>query len=1192
MPVWTDEQLEAINSYGFPVIVSAAAGSGKTAVLVERTIRLLCDEKLNIPADSLLAVTFTNDAASQMREKLSIAFEKAAEQNPDSLWIQKQQSLLSLSDICTINSFCFDMVRNNLCDTDFQNGIRIMEESESKMITERALDIVMENAYLSRPDELEELISLFCRENDSALREIILKLYGFRRTLPFEKTWTAGVVRSLSDGTQLDRIMRSYMQRAKEQACILGSLSDRLRKCASKLTHYSAASMVFEKCCSIAESIAGIPHEMDWDGCVSVFSGLSWPDLRGARQSKAEKLETDTVEAELYEETRRCLEQLKAKARDIADCYRYTVARSLEDAAQVKGCFEKLSMLTDELEAQVHSIKVERNAVDFADTELMTVRLLAECEQDGEIKRTALAEEIRSSSKYKLILIDEFQDVNNLQEVIFKAISDSDDMGCIGKNVFAVGDVKQAIYRFRQANPMILMNTRIQGRRGEGGIRELLLTRNFRSRGAVLDIVNYLFSSLMTSYLGEVDYTSSEMLRLGADYSKEDPESTIIVIDSDCDDGTGETKDEFCAVAAKIRSMLDSGITVKDKDGIRQCRPGDFCVLTRNNVEADTLRDSFAACGLSIASSGVSGYLSSREISLTLNLLSVIVSPMRDIPLASVMLSPILGFSDDDIAVIRLHDRTSRLYKNILELASCKSIDKNLSQKCNQAVSLIKRLRIMNAELSLTELIKRMYDLTDMFSMAAQYEDGEHKCANLYLLLEYAQSYENSSNDGASGFLRYIEYIQRTGGDFSQALLVTESEDSVAVKTIHKSKGLEYPFVFVCQLSKRFNRRDLYGRLVLSTDGGVGFSFLDYSTLSKRSTIYSDYIALKNEKELLSEELRLLYVALTRAKEQLFIVLDINEKTIERAAGFSYEIVSDKVPDSVSEKAICVKDWIIMAMLKHPQFTCIRERIPNSLYTDISRIPQIVVENAMRISKAQDSVDVLCERSSENNDALQLADDILRSFGYENDSRLCNSEAKMSVSELVSDDSLTFFPEVPDLDETIGEISAAQKGTLMHRFMQLCDLEAAGADIAAEISRLTSSGVFTPLEAEALDRRSLMAFFESDIFSRLRQSLSVMREKSFIVRFCDINVDERFKEKYEGTDGMLQGIADCIFEEEDGYVLVDYKTDRVRNLDELKKRYAEQLSLYKAAFDILLDKPIKSCCIYSYRLSDGIEVCL
>ncbi len=1189
MPNWTDEQKSAINAYGSPVIVSAAAGSGKTAVLVERTIRLLCDESLNIPANALLAVTFTNDAASQMRQKLSAALENAALDSPDSTWIQRQQSLLRLADICTINSFCFDMVKNNLSKTEFQSGVRIMEEKESQMVASLALNAVMENAYIQRPDKTERLISLFCCEDDAPLREMVTDLYKFLRSLPFGRLWADKTLSSLEDGSMLKRVTDDFMNDAQKEADALKLICDRLKSITDSLANRAAASQRLYKNCEYAADLVRTVREGDWDRCREALSCLSWVSMTGANQTKLEKQSSTHEDALMYENAKRCLDSLKGKASDLAGMFPCSLSQAKDECKIVIDCFSALLELAYELEGEVMRRKIEKNAVDFADTELITVRLLADCHSDGSLTRTQLAEEIYRSGRYKLILIDEFQDVNNLQEVIFKAISDTTDMKSIGKNVFVVGDVKQAIYRFRQANPKIFMDTRKMAQNHESGVTEMLLTKNFRSRKSVLDFANYIFSSLMTEQLGEVDYTEQEELVNGAEFEGSDIPCGIITVNSDdCASGDGAAA-EFSAVAKKIRRMIDTGVTVRDENGVRPCRAGDFCVLTRNNITDDSLSESFKAQGLKIMSESVSGYLESREISLMLNLLRITVSPMRDIPLASVMLSPLMGFTDDEIALVKLHNKKNRLYKNILELS--KSADEGeLCGKCRDAVGLVKRLRVYSASMPLTSLIKKIYDVTDIFSMAAAYEDGNQKRANLYLLLEYAGDYERSSNEGVAGFLQYIGYILKTGGDFARALTVTETEDAVNVKTMHKSKGLEYPFVFLCRLTKKFNFTDVYDKLQLNADCGVGVSFYDYSTLSRRRTVFADYIRKKNTEELLSEELRLMYVALTRAKEGVFIVLDINKKTLNAAQSYCYELSSHVVPKSLSGRAKCMQDWLVMALMKHPEFSCVRDFMPGEPFTDAgAALPEILIENSA-LCDSESAISLSDKDKSLPECDASLADRIFKSFEYKNDKRLCENEAKISVSELVKDDALSFFPRVPDLGDAVKELTAAQKGTVMHKFMQLADYAAAAKNLESEISRMNLSGVLSQKEADSIDRKSLSAFFESDIYRRMSASKNVLREKSFIVRFTDISAGEELASIYAGTDGMLQGIADCIFEEDDGYVIVDYKTDRVKSLEELKDRYSMQLMLYKAAFDIILDKPVKSCCIYSYKLAQGIEV--
>lgn len=1177
MPEWTSEQLSAINSFREPVIVSAAAGSGKTAVLVERTIRILSDKSLGVPADSILAVTFTNDAADQMREKLANALEEAGDKNPDSDWLQSQQALLGLASICTINSFCFDMVRNNLIGTGFRPGLRIMEKAEADMISQSAIDEVFDRAYLSRPEDMKRLLDWFSHEGDGSLKSMVLKLWRFERSIPFRRSWEKTVLDSYKSGGMTEKALSALREEVMLRLRTACGLARSIDKLLERLNYHSGAKKVLSENVAECFRIYENADRLDYYELSSYILEIGIKSLVGARQKKQEKESSTPEENAVYELLKSFNSGIREELEGVKRLAPFFVGAD-DDSKKSIDCISSLFLLADELDSEVYSRKQEKNAIDFSDSELLLVSMLVSCDDDGRLARTDYAKELAFSGRYRLIIIDEFQDVNNLQEVIFKAISDSDDLSTLGENVFCVGDVKQAIYRFRQANPKIFLNTREMARAGR--VREILLSKNFRSRPSVLDFSNYVFSSLMSDELGEVTYDESEMLVPGRKEDKDGSPTEIILCNK-------EETSEYQAIARRIRGMIESGVRVPDGDGERPCCAGDFCVLTRTNSHSG-LEEAFREEGLGIMSQEVSGYLGSREISLVLSLLSVAVSPMREVPLASLLLSPILGFSDDDIASLRLYDREKRLYQNLLSLSHENG---PLANKCLNAVELIRRLRLLSAGLPLTKLIQRIYDTTDIYStVSSAYSDSElearKRCANLNLLLEYAKSYESTSG-GLAGFLSYIDHVKRTGGDFEEAITVTESRDAVNVKTIHKAKGLEYPFVFLCQLSKRFNLDDISDRLLLSFEQGVGIMFNDYETLSRRRTVFHLYLSGLAKKELLSEELRLLYVAMTRARERLFLVMELDSAALETAKRLKGMISSHLVPASVSLGAVCQRDWILASLVKHPGFKRINGLIPFEGYLDSDRdykLPYIIVTDP------PGKLEPISARDSEPSFSPELYRGLLREFSRELYIPGRDVEAKVSVSELTRDDSLNFFPEVPSLEDTVRELSYSQRGTLMHRFMQLADYERAGSDLDGEISRLRSAGAFTEAEAASLNKKGLTAFFRSDIYSRLKKSRLVMREKSFLVKLDDINAGEELKALYKGTDGMLQGIADCIFLEEDGYVIIDYKTDRARSVEELKDAHSMQLLLYKAAFDLLLDKPVKSCYIYSYRLGDGIEV--
>ncbi len=1177
MPNWTDEQLQAINAFGHPVIVSAAAGSGKTAVLVERAVRILCDEALKIPADTLLAVTFTKEAAGQMREKLEAALEAELDKNPDNEWINRQISLLRLAEICTINSFCYDLVRNNLPDTEFQSGVRIADENEIEMICNRALDIVMEEAYEQRPYETEMLFGYLCTENDTNLRALVLQLRTFLRTLPFSNAWANNIIKSFENGIAIENAINHKFNLLDEELMPqFVSAINELEASIQKLVNYSSAQSSLSVNLQYAKSIANAIINRNWDDSFNGVHSVKWASVRNT-QTKAEAYNSGFDDQIAYEEAKEKYAEIKRIATALKKEFTATYSDITIDAEITLKIFKSLLNLCNELEKQIMLIKVEKNCMDFADTELTTVKLLLNCDENGNLSRTKFCEEIRNSGRYKLIIIDEFQDVNNLQDVIFKAVSNTDDLSVIGGNVFVVGDVKQAIYRFRHANPTIFINTRKQAKSGRTDVEEILLKRNFRSRNNVLNLANYIFSSVMCEEVGELEYTKEELV-YGELYSGTDPASEIIV--SNYSENDDKAKLEYQAAARKIKQMIADGVTVKDGDNLRPCRPNDFCIISRNHASKQ-LSECFEAEGLSIASNEKTAYIKSREISLLLSLLSVISNPMHNIELASVMLSPLMGFDDNELTIVKTKNRHVRIYKNMLEIAD--EPENPLYAKCKKAVNLIKKLRVYSASLSVSRLIKKVYDLTDMVSIAGVYQNGKQKSANLNLMLEYARSYEESSADGLSGFLRYIDYLISADKDFNRAIIVSESENAVNFNTIHGSKGLEYPFVILCGMTKNFNKKDIRRAMCLHVDGGFSIVYSDYKTLTKHITVFSDYLKDIGDDELMSEELRLLYVALTRAKEKLIMIMSFNDKNIERVGKLVSQTDSEKIAPIASRKAVCMQDWVVLALSKHPDFDIVRNVLESEAFISTLNIPEIEITEPLE--SVTDEIAVEHSFKADEN----AVNAIKQSFAFEYDARLVDKDAKISVSEIVKDDSLTFFPQVPKLDDALEELSATQKGTIMHRFMQLANYENAESNAEAEIERLVKLNAFTVKEANSINVKCIKDFFETDIYSRMKKSKCVMREKQFLVKMNDIKLPQELEKAYAGTDGMLQGIADCIFEEPDGYIIVDYKTDRIKNVSQLIERYSMQLGFYKAAFDILLDKPVKSAYIYSLYLAEGVE---
>ena len=1238
---WTSEQREAIETTDRGVIVSAAAGSGKTAVLIERTISMLCDEEKKIPADKLLAVTFTKDATNQMKNKLTEALEKKLEQQPENAWLQQQQDNLALANINTINAFCLDIVKTNIHEFEFQSGIKIIEDAE--VILNDSINEALEYYFEHEPDEMNMLIDALT-ENDlvdenssqsansskNTLIDIVSDLYYFLRSLPFPDKWCERVNQSLtSDEGQkmhIDELLGRYeeiVDTALESITRIEVLLDLCSFCEKK--HIAFFEQEREMIEQISESI----KSGDWEKAyMSLVSAAFKRMIVIKPKDDSEDFDTQKDYAETISLLRKNYrDSITAIQKEIK-----TVGLDVkEDMLMTARVFEGLCKLYKKTQELSWEKKIEQNKLEFSDVEIMTVGLLCKYTDEG-IKRTELAEEMVRNKDYQVILIDEFQDVNNLQELIFKAISDTDDLRIMGKNVFVVGDVKQSIYRFRQSNPLLFINTKdIAEDESVESLSSVRLSKNFRSRKNVLDYVNYTFSLLMSKDVGEIEYNEDEMLRLGADYAGEDHDTEIMLVrDNQCYKAMARWgfDDEHYAIARRIKDMLDEGYPVYDNgaETSRPCECSDFCVLSRGKTDGALMAKALEMVGLKAYSEDIKGYLRSREIAVMINLLKVIDNPMKDIALVSVMMSSVFGFDADETAKLKLHCKGSdgkpdkRLYQLMNSIATgwdkdgeqsekVTLDDKPLEDKCIRTVECIKRLRFYSSGMPLERLIRKIYDETDFFAVASTFENSKQKRANLRLLLELASSYENNSEGGVAGFIRYLESASRYGGDFKQAVTVTEGGDSVVVKTMHSSKGLEFAFVFLCGLSRKFNKSDESKRILLSEKLGFSAKISNHKELSITQPV--NYVNMKTAHhfEAMSEELRLLYVAMTRAKEKLFVVLRLKAdehnntcKKIQELAGKIMSTVMMTVDKEGHYTAISPEmvsgcnnyaEWVLLTLLCAQGNEVLLEE------ADVEKsLPSFKTGSPVTFSVFQEmpSPDDENKQFAKGTADADKVSELVQKYEFKYPSDEIHKPAKMTVTEIVRDEkereygekNPEFYPQLPRLADEIGKLSAAEKGTYTHLFMELADYDNAAKDAKAELERLYSEGFLTKREKDGVYVNAVKRFFESDLYKRMAQSDEVMREKSFLVAFDDLKLSHKY-DYVSSENGMLQGIADCIFKEDDGYVLVDYKTDNFKSRDELYN-YQTQLQLYKAALELILEQPVKSCYIYSFKLCDGVEI--
>lgn len=1180
---WTNDQKRAIETRGRGIIVSAAAGSGKTAVLVERTLRILCDEDQKTPADGLLAVTFTKDAASQMKQKLFEALEKRLAQDPHNEWLISQRTRLSLATITTINSFCYDLVRNHIHEFDFESGVTICDENDDKTILDECITKTIEEFYECDPSAMEFLYNTICSSDDSGIFDSVLELHRFFSSIPFKQDWidvqrqrykTPSFFDELADKKRDDIIskleylneqIKGLMKKAETLQFAPGPL-EVLRSDSKALT-----DIISDKSIKQLDELSRRIGETKF----ATFKGLTV--TKGREYPPEFMLEKAACAA-----IKNSRDEIKGQFCNLLKTITATREQTKRDIEICSRIFEELIKLEARLCENIHEVKVSRNVLSFSDVEHMAVELLLYDRNT----RTPLCEELVRNEYYKVILIDEFQDVNNMQDLIFKALSQTDDLSVIGKNVFVVGDMKQSIYRFRLSNPNLFDGVR-KCAVDSDRVEEIDLLKNFRSRSALIDAVNYFFKNLMTYDLSEIDYADEkERLVAGATYdqSLDDPVEVDIITEKEKLPEYLGFDNEHLAIANRISQLINEGSQVEENGRIRSCVPGDFCILTRSHSPHKSISKALRYVGIKSSYESTDGYLKSREISVILNFLRVIDNPLSDIPLLSVMLSPIMMFSPDETAQIRNLNKSIKLYQNLISFDKIKKLSDSLCKKAQEANELIKEFRFLSASLNTERLIRRIYDRTNYYAIASTYKDAARR-ENLTLLLRYASSYDKSSGRGLSGFLRYINSVFENGNDFKRMEHTKSNADAVTITTMHSSKGLEYPFVFLCDLDKQMNIKDTARGIIVSEKLGVSFIYKD-KELHLKSTP-QHYEALKENyiNESIAEEIRILYVAMTRAKERLFLPIYLKKDNLSKLKRLAMALTNTGF---ISENILRAVDgmfrWIVLPLLLNEDMTELRELSE----ADFGSIPHF--NDEVRFTQKvfnMSSVPKKCETREEKYE--EAYDDVFDLYS-DYDLTLSKTPAKLSVSELAKKDTnFVFYPQIPKFSEEIGKFTAAQRGTITHSFMEICDFKNASNDLEGELDRIVNTGRLSQRKADSIDREAVKNFFKSEIYSRIVKSKSVMRERAFLVRLSDIATSVDVHE-YKGTDGMLQGIADLLFEEDDGFVLVDYKTDRVKEENELIDNYTDQLLLYKAAFDLILDKPVKSAYIYSFTLRKAIEI--
>ena len=1330
---WTTEQMQAIKLKGANILVSAGAGSGKTSVLVERIVNKIINDGVDI--DKILVVTFTNAAASEMRQRLMDAIYKKIDENPNDDNLQRQLMLINKANISTIHSFCLNVIRNNFFEIGISNNFRVADSTEIEIMKQEVVEDIFDNEYESQNEEFTKLLEKYTTYNDdSKLKELILRIYEFIQSDPFPDKWLQNAVESYNikykenENTELEQVLLKDKVNLKKQNdtntildfsntnwgnVIVDKVKETLEDCKINLesaiqeidtysnlidfisvlktdlqeinqiliTNFSEKKNQNAKQMSILKPQSLENDVMEQDNNFNAKTSL-WDKLYQDLNSKVwqtwpRKSKMSEEEKEAKERAKSIRDLAKANFAEIQKLVRTNSEETVSDINAMYTTLKAIQNLVLKFEKEFEKRKREKNIVDFNDIEHLALKILV----DDEGNPT----EIAKKYDFNEIEIDEYQDSNSVQEYILNSVSN-------GHNIFMVGDVKQSIYKFRQANPKLFMGKyneynlpKINQKQKEGQQSENLLEqtevdfvcneendskesreinqntkiclyKNFRSRKNILDITNLVFNNIMSKKLGEIEYTEEEALNLGANFEESsiNCETELNII---------ETNDEIC----KMKNNDKNNANFENANSIENNENEDYEVIENATLEARLVAKKIKElnklgqpyknitillrspksvatiyekelmdAGIPVFSDITTEYLNTIEIDTVMSVLKIIDNPLQDIPFVTVLRSEIGGFTDNELIEIRLVNRNVSYYRAFEKAKDSKEIKDELKEKIAQFINLLKELREEEKIKSLDELIWDIYNKTGYYHYVGLMPDGTLRQANLKKLFEKAREYEKISLKGLFNFILFMEKVGTSSGRIDSARIIGENDDVVRIMSIHKSKGLEFPIVFLCNSNKKFNLKDMNEKIVLDNNLGIGANYIvdgiEFPTIAK------DAIKIKANKEAISEEMRVLYVALTRAKEKLIIVGtsdNVEKKLREKVDEINkyYKFTKpEKLNPKLVEKYKTYLDWIEL-VYKYNDNPFMKLSIINKL--------ELMSENKNKeqekIKKHKAEIIKEINEHKINKEEYEKINQMLNyKYKYENDVELPTKTSVTALKELINsnkDNKINEKNNLSNVEKTNlalngkeqnlaqetnlalnnkeqnsaqeansitkikipsfaqdKKISGARRGTIVHLILSKITNEKNVDEVNNLIEKLVAKNTITEEEKSLIDLNLIKNYLNSELYNEILQAKEVNRETPF---YLNINSNEIYAKTNEPI--LVQGVIDIYYiSKNDELVLVDYKTDYIKEIEigkeELTKKYKSQLDLYKRALEKALKKKVDKAYIYSTSLNECIEI--
>lgn len=1205
---YTEEQEKAIRTRNANLLVSAAAGSGKTAVLTERIISMITDREHPVDIDRMLVVTFTKASAAEMRERIGRAINERLEETPGDVNLLRQSTLLYNAQITTIDSFCLYLLRNNFGDIGLDPAFRVMEEGERKLLMKDTLNELLEERYREKEDPDFFLLAECYGENgkDDLLEEITLSLYLYACSHPYPADWLENAAKSYAVETfkELEQKEWSKDRLAENERLIERGLM--IAEEAVSLCREPNGPMAYLPTLEAQKTLLNrLKEDRSFDRRYELLQGMQIPGLGRAKK---------TDDKELCDRVKACRESGKKILEQLSGCYYDTSEHILSAQNGAKAAAGALIRLTLDFIERFGLHKRERNVVDFSDMEHLALEILLHRSEDGTPLPTRAAREYQEY--FSCVMVDEYQDSNYVQEYLLKTVARED-------NYFMVGDVKQSIYRFRLARPEIFMEKYMRFKKPSAQNVCIDLNRNFRSRGEVLESVNDVFESIMTVKSAGVPYDERARLYPGAEYpvfEGQNQNTELILIEKpekyDEEIELENAKElEAYYIASRIRDMMKQSFQVYDAANktSRAVSYSDIVILLRAmDDQEEALRKVFEKQGIPVYSATKTGYFSTLEVRTIMCVLQVLDNPRQDIPLYGMMTSYIGGFTEEEAAKVRadgnIKDGFGCLYDDLCRFHG-DTAEKQLEVKAAALLDLISQYRWKAKYTGIRELLEDIYETTGYLDYVTALPGGKQRRANLMMLLERASDFEETSYHGLFHFVRYISQLKEQEVDYGEAGTLDEHSDVVRIMTIHKSKGLEFPICFLCGLGKRINRRDVSKPILLESSYGIGVDDIDPVLRIKRPTILKKTIADKMISDAVSEEMRILYVAMTRAKEKLIMTGSVNdyEKTIEK-----WEKSGAADYDNILQYTTYL-DFLLAAYLgsgKGKKYIsgCNMEEM--TAHTNKDDLITALSQEALKDIGIQ--ADPFWEKI--------LDERFSAAYPYP---ELAGLFTKTTVSELKKaayEDTEAYQMFDTQMKEAYvpkfirGEEEASlgsKRGTAVHRLMELIEFrklpnapvgkdlltETAGPEQKGMEGRIKqimeeniAAGRLTKEAAELINIRKCARFLSSNLAGRMitaDEKGKLYKEKSFFMGIPAKEIREAFPQE---ETVLVQGVIDVYFEEEDGLVLLDYKTDRVAQAEELRSRYHIQMELYARALKQITGKQVKEKLIYSFALETIINV--